>query len=357
MRTWWTVGPLLSCLLLLSLLRLKLRCLLLRGLLLRCLRLCRLLSANLIGLLLSRLLLSSLLFASLVGLLLCRLLLCRLLSAYLIGLLLSRLLPASLFCLLLCRLLLSSLLFTSLVGLLLCCLLLSSLLFTSLVGLLLCRLLLSSLLFASLVGLLLLCRRGPVGVNWLNLIGWGIRHRHVGGFIHGHSWRLRVGWRPGVTDDRLANWTVCTQGRGFTRWRLLDHGPCRRKVCRTQDLYFVSRQGLAGVLCQLLLLLGKWHRGRRRSCLCHHRTIGNGRRWPSDTIGIRCRSSENAVSGWSHNGSRHNGRRGDLFFADRHGRPRHRRRAPERALRDGGHCARHRFVHVRDVRWLLLFVT
>ena len=50
-RTWWTVGPLLSCLLLLSLLRLKLRCLLLRGSLL-----CRLLSANLIGLLLSRLL-------------------------------------------------------------------------------------------------------------------------------------------------------------------------------------------------------------------------------------------------------------------------------------------------------------
>jgi hypothetical protein len=80
LRTWWTVGPLLGCLLLLSsllrasLLRLLLGCLLLGCLLL----LSSLLRACLLRLLLGRLLLgclllllSSLLFTSLVGLRLC----------------------------------------------------------------------------------------------------------------------------------------------------------------------------------------------------------------------------------------------------------------------------------------------
>ena len=185
-------------------------------------------------------------------------------------------------------------------------------LFRSLRGLLLSR-----LLFASLVSLLLLCRRWPIAANGLSLVDWGIRHwrsgrlvrwcirhryigrrvgwpirwricyRRIGGPVSRDIRRLRVHRLLCVADRGRTGWTTRVQRRGFTRWRLLDQGLRCRYVRRPQALYFVDSQRLAGVLRQVLLLLGKWHRRRWRSCLCNHRTIDNCCRRTSHTISSR----------------------------------------------------------------------
>ena len=253
---------------------------------------CRLRSGRAVGPLLSRRLLGSVL--------LCRRRLWRRLFAGPIDRL-CRLMRASFFRrLLLGRLLLCGLLFASLLCLLLllllllCCLLTASFFRRLLLG----GLLLRRLLLTGLVGLLLLRGRGPVGTSWWSLsrrhiryrrvgrlVHWGIGHWCTAGSVRGSGWRLRVRWRPGVAHGRLADRTVGIHRRRFTRRRLFDHGLCCCNVCWTQDLYFVRSQRLARLLSQLLLLLGKWHRRRRRRCLCHHGTIDYCLRRAGHTIG------------------------------------------------------------------------
>jgi hypothetical protein len=166
-------------------------------------------------------------------------------------------------------------------------------------------------------------RRRPVGVRRLTLVCRCIRalvrrrrvHRPVRRCVR------RLGMRR--LSRVHSDWRV-SRLCWFTWRRLLDERVSCRNVWRAQALYFVWSERLAGVLCQLLLLLGKRHRGRRRRCLCHHGTVGHRCRWLSHPIGGCGRLPENTVSGRSHRRSRHNGRRGKLFCVYGHGRSRHR---------------------------------
>src|ERR1019366_3834134 len=138
----------------------------------------------------------------------------------------------------------------------------------------------------------LLRRRRPVGVRWLRIIGWhiGRRARLIGRWSRRRRIRRTASvHRVRLVGRRSRRWRIRRTARVGNRrrprlhsgcrhlswWRLLDLGVRCRNVCRTQALYFACSQRLARVLCQLLLLLGKWHGRSRRFCLCHHGTVGN----------------------------------------------------------------------------------
>ena len=171
--------------------------------------------------------------------------------------------------------------------------------------------------------------RRTASVHRARLIGRWSRRRSIHRTASVHRARL-VGWwsrrrsihrTPSVGNRRRPR--LHSGCRHLSWWRLLDLGVRCRNVCRTQALYFACSQRLARVLCQLLLLLGKWHRRSRRFCLCHHGTVGNCCWWQSHLISSCGRSSDNTFSGWNHRGSRHHRRSRNLFGVHRDGRSRY----------------------------------
>ena len=112
----------------------------------------------------------------------------------------------------------------------------------------------------------------------------------------------------------------------------------------------MGSERLARVLCQLLLLLGKWYWRRRWRCLRHYGTAGCCCRWLRHPIGRRCCSTEQTISSWSHRSSRNHRCRGNLFCVHGDGCSGYRLGTPKGILRDGSHCAGYGLVDVCNVR-------
>ena len=75
---------------------------------------------------------------------------------------------------------------------------------------------------------------------------------------------------------------------------------CRRW---TQSLHLASRNGLAGMSCQRLLLFGKRHGRRRRRFPGDDLSICNRRRRGGHVTRGRAFSAEHAFAGWSDSNS------------------------------------------------------